>query len=67
MTTAGALPRDATVAVIGAGAMGAGIAQIAAQAGHPVRLFDTRMGAAERAVPHARGLRSGARRGRPAA
>jgi len=38
------------VAVIGAGAMGAGIAQIAAQAGHPVRLFDTRMGAAERAV-----------------
>jgi 3-hydroxybutyryl-CoA dehydrogenase len=50
MTTASALPRDATVAVIGAGAMGAGIAQIAAQAGHPVRLFDTRMGAAERAV-----------------
>ena len=47
MTTAGALPRDATVAVIGAGAMGAGIAQIAAQAGHPVRLFDTRMGAAD--------------------
>ena len=43
----GALPTDATVAVIGAGAMGAGIAQIAAQAGHPVRLFDTRMGAAE--------------------
>ena len=29
------------------GAMGAGIAQIAAQAGHPVRLFDTRMGAAD--------------------
>jgi 3-hydroxybutyryl-CoA dehydrogenase len=29
--------------------MGAGIAQIAAQAGHPVRLFDTRMGAAEQA------------------
>ena len=47
MTTA-ALPRDATVAVIGAGAMGSGIAQIAAQAGHPVRLFDTRMGAAEK-------------------
>ena len=49
MTTAGALPRDATVAVIGSGAMGAGIAQIAAQAGHPVRLFDTRMGTAEKA------------------
>ena len=50
MTTAGALPSDATVAVIGAGAMGAGIAQIAAQAGHAVRLFDTRLGAAERAA-----------------
>ena len=33
MTTAVALPRDATVAVIGSGAMGVGIAQIAAQAG----------------------------------
>src|SRR5262245_52974560 len=42
-----ALPRDATVAVIGAGAMGAGIAQVAAEAGHPVRRFDTRMGAAD--------------------
>ena len=48
MTTS-ALARDATVAVIGAGAMGSGIAQIAAQAGHAVRLFDTRMGAAEKA------------------
>jgi 3-hydroxybutyryl-CoA dehydrogenase len=42
-----AVPSDAAVGVIGAGAMGAGIAQIAALAGHPVRLFDTRMGAAE--------------------
>jgi 3-hydroxybutyryl-CoA dehydrogenase len=49
MTPAVALPRDATVAVVGSGAMGAGIAQIAAQAGHTVRLFDTRMGAAEKA------------------
>src|SRR5579864_3199180 len=49
MTSAGALPRDATVAVIGAGAMGSGIAQVAAQAGHPVRLFDTRLGIAEKA------------------
>jgi len=49
MTAALALPRDAPIAVIGTGAMGAGIAQIAAQAGHPVRLFDTRMGAAEKA------------------
>ena len=30
------------VAVIGAGTMGMGIAQVAAQAGHEVRLFDTR-------------------------
>lgn len=34
------------VAVIGAGIMGAGIAQVAAQAGHPVMLYDTREGAA---------------------
>ena len=34
------------VAVIGAGIMGAGIAQVAALAGHTVRLFDTRDGAA---------------------
>jgi 3-hydroxybutyryl-CoA dehydrogenase len=44
-----ALPREAEVGVIGAGAMGAGIAQIAAQAGHRVHLFDTRMGAADEA------------------
>ncbi len=34
------------VLVIGAGIMGAGIAQVAAQAGHPVMLFDAREGAA---------------------
>ena len=34
--------REATVAVIGAGAMGAGSRRSRAQAGHPVRLFDTR-------------------------
>ena len=44
-----ALPRTSEVGVIGAGAMGAGIAQIAAQAGHRVHLFDTRMGAADQA------------------
>ena len=38
------------VAVIGAGAMGAGIAQIAAQAGHPVQLLDTQPGAAAKAI-----------------
>src|SRR5690242_7426405 len=34
------------VFVVGAGIMGAGIAQVAAQAGHAVRLFDVREGAA---------------------
>lgn len=34
------------VGVIGAGTMGAGIAQVAAAAGHPVRLMDLRPGAA---------------------
>ena len=37
---------EALVGVIGAGVMGAGIAQVAAQAGHPVRLMDVRDGAA---------------------
>jgi 3-hydroxybutyryl-CoA dehydrogenase len=37
------------VLVIGAGIMGAGIAQVAAQAGHAVRLHDTRPGAAAQA------------------
>ena len=39
-----------TVGVAGAGAMGRGIAQIAAQAGSTVRLYDTQPAAAERAV-----------------
>jgi len=43
---AAALPKDAVVVVVGAGAMGAGIAQVAAAAGHAVRLFDTRPDAA---------------------
>ncbi len=37
---------DAPVLVIGAGLMGTGIAQVAAQAGHCVKLHDTRDGAA---------------------
>lgn len=45
-----ALASDKTVAVIGAGTMGAGIAQVAAQAGHPVLLFDAKEGAAQRGV-----------------
>ena len=44
-----ALPLTATVAVIGAGTMGAGIAQIAALRGHGVQLHDTRFGAADAA------------------
>ena len=45
-----ALSKEAIIAVIGTGAMGAGIAQIAAAAGHPVKLFDNRPGAAEQAI-----------------
>jgi 3-hydroxybutyryl-CoA dehydrogenase len=45
-----ALDSTALIAVIGAGAMGAGIAQVAAQAGHPVKLYDNRPGAAAQAV-----------------
>ncbi|TDF80726.1 3-hydroxyacyl-CoA dehydrogenase PaaH [Pseudomonas sp. H9] len=45
-----ALNLSTVVAVIGAGAMGAGIAQVAAQAGHPVKLHDTRPGAAAQAI-----------------
>ena len=40
------LSAPATVGVIGAGTMGAGIAQIAAAAGHTVKLLDVREGAA---------------------
>ena len=36
-----ALTKDKHIAVIGAGAMGRGIAQVAATAGHPVLLFDS--------------------------
>ncbi len=41
------LPVSTIVGVVGAGAMGSGIAQVAARAGHPVLLFDARAGAAE--------------------
>lgn len=40
------LDSDAIVAVVGAGSMGAGIAQLAAQSGHEVKLFDVQPGAA---------------------
>ena len=45
-----ALPQDSIVAVVGSGAMGAGIAQVAASAGHQVLLFDTRADASDKAI-----------------
>ena len=50
MAMADSIPPAAMVAVVGAGAMGAGIAQVAAQAGHRVMLLDSRPGAAADAV-----------------
>ncbi|MDR8398400.1 3-hydroxyacyl-CoA dehydrogenase [Paraburkholderia sp. USG1] len=47
---ASGLRNDAAVGIIGAGTMGAGIAQIAAAAGHRVLLFDARSGAAAQAL-----------------
>ncbi len=44
------LPSTTPVAVIGAGTMGAGIAQVAAAAGHPVLLFDARANAPAHAI-----------------
>ena len=44
------LNRSTVVAVIGAGSMGAGIAQLAAQSGHAVRLHDAQAGAAAAAL-----------------
>jgi 3-hydroxybutyryl-CoA dehydrogenase len=41
------LTTSTVIAVIGAGSMGAGIAQLAAQSGHAVRLFDAQAGAAD--------------------
>lgn len=45
-----ALTTDQIIAVIGAGTMGAGIAQIAAAAGHPTLLFDVDPQAIERGI-----------------
>ena len=42
--------KKSLVGVIGAGTMGAGIAQLAVQAGHPVAVYDAVEGAAARAV-----------------
>ena len=40
---------NALVGIIGSGAMGTGIAQVAAEAGHPVRVYDNNPAALERA------------------
>jgi len=50
---------NAPVLVVGAGIMGAGIAQVAAQAGHAVMLFDTREGAAADARSRLAGILEG--------
>ena len=48
--TGKALDSGVKILVIGAGAMGSGIAQVAALAGHPVYLYDMRAEAVERGV-----------------
>jgi 3-hydroxybutyryl-CoA dehydrogenase len=45
-----ALGKDTVIGVVGAGAMGAGIAQVAAQAGHRVLLHDAKEGAAAKGL-----------------
>ncbi|SEK05677.1 3-hydroxyacyl-CoA dehydrogenase [Sphingobium sp. AP50] len=68
MTTHNALPASAIVGVIGAGTMGAGIAHVAAAAGHKVLLFDARAGAAKDAYERTWAqLQSSAAKGRMSA
>jgi threonine dehydrogenase-like Zn-dependent dehydrogenase len=45
-----AIDKGSVVAVIGSGAMGAGIAQVAAVAGYTVKLYDTRPEAVAKAI-----------------
>lgn len=60
-----ALDKSAVIAVIGAGTMGAGIAQVAAAYGHPVRLFDQSAEAVEKGIAGiAKGLEKLVSRGR---
>ena len=51
-----ALDKASVVAVIGSGAMGSGIAQVAAAAGHTVKLYDTRAGAVQKAIADIAGV-----------
>lgn len=44
------LDRATPVGIVGAGTMGGGIAQVAAVAGHPVRIYDAVPGAADEAI-----------------
>jgi 3-hydroxybutyryl-CoA dehydrogenase len=60
-----ALDTSSVIAVIGAGTMGAGVAQVAAAAGHPVLLFDVAAGAAQKGIDNtAKGLQKLVQRGR---
>ncbi len=60
-----ALDSSQIIAVVGAGAMGAGIAQVAAKAGHPVLLHDAGAGAAQKGLDRiAEGLAKLVERGR---
>ena len=49
-----ALSATDTVAIVGAGTMGTGVAQVAATAGHRTLIYDTRPGAAEMSVENIR-------------
>lgn len=61
----GALDIDTRIAVIGAGTMGAGIAQVAAQAGHQVWVYDASQGAVEQGLARvAKGLARQVERGK---
>ena len=62
------LSQQVKIGVVGAGAMGAGIAQIAADYGHSVRLFDTDASATERGLGNIQdGLTKLVERGRKSA
>jgi 3-hydroxybutyryl-CoA dehydrogenase len=57
-------PARTTVAVVGAGTMGSGIAQVAATAGHQVKIFDTRAQAISQGIESVKAsLRRGVARG----